>query len=112
MLNIFPQPLCSGDTYPLKLTFVDKTTGNPYNLTGATVGTTVKLAPGNDPDSDAVFTQTVVGDTTGIINFSIGPLNAGDYWMDVKLWRVGPPATRTTVLAPLQMHILQSVTSR
>lgn len=107
--NIFPQPLCSGDTIPLNLAFKDKVTGNPIDLTGKTVGVTVKTQPGNDPDTDAAFFYDVSGDTTGAINFLLGPFVAGDYWLDVKLWT---GATRSTILAPVQMHILQSVTSR
>lgn len=109
MLNIFPQPLCSGDTIPLKLTFKN-TDGTAYNLTGSHVGCTVKLEPGDDPDTDALFSQDIAGDTTGIIQFYIGPLDEGDYWLDVKMWN--STNLRSTVLAPLQMHVIQSVTAR
>lgn len=110
MLNIFPQPLCSGDTIPLKLTFT-QTSGAAYNLTGSHVGCTVKLQPDNQPDAtEALFQQDIAGDATGVIQFYIGPLMAGNYYLDVKMWNSSNQ--RTTVLAPLQMHIQQSVTAR
>lgn len=112
MLNIFPQTLCSGDIIPLKLTFKDKTTGNPYDLTGSTVGATVKSFPEDSLDTQAQFHQDIVGDTTGIIAFQIGPLSAGDWWLDVKMWNGTTPPVRTTVISPVQMHIIQSVTTR
>lgn len=113
MLNIFPQPLCSGDTIPLKLTF-KKTDGTAYNLTGSTVGATVKLQPDDQPDTtDALWMASVAGDATGVIQFYIGPLDDGDYWFDVKMWQTtGGNQIRTAVLAPLQMHLIQSVTAR
>jgi hypothetical protein len=112
MLNIFPQPMCSGDVYPLKMTFTQN--GTAVNLTGSTFGMTVKNQPDDQNDTtESVQYQNVTGDATGIINFSVGPLPAGTYWMDVKKWITGPPTSmRTTVLAPFQIKLIQSVTSR
>jgi len=112
MLNIFPQTLCSGDTIPINLTFTDKTTGNPYNLTGNTLGLTVKEEPEDSDDTKAPFHQDVVGDATGKISFSISPLAAGTYWLDVKMWQGPTTAPRTTVIPPLQFNVVQSVTTR
>lgn len=109
MLNIFPQPLCSGDTIPLKLTFKNAD-GTPHSLVGSTVGATVKPDPDDNPDTQATWMHSVTGDATGIIQFYIAPMTAGDYWLDVKMWN--GTGLRTTVLAPLQMHLIQSVTAR
>lgn len=108
--SLFPNPPCSGDAIPLKLTFKDKATGNPYNLTGATVGITVKIAPSDEPDTNAVFKQDVAGDTTGIIQFYVDPLAVGSYWLDVKMWNGSQH--RSTVIAPAKFSVVQSVTSR
>lgn len=109
-INIFPQPLCSGDIYPLKLTFT-QSSGAAYDLTGSHVGGTVKLTPNDDPDvQQSVWMQSVAGDTTGVIQFYIGPLDEGDYWLDIKMWN--STNVRSTVLAPVQMHVIQSVTAR
>jgi hypothetical protein len=112
MLNIFPQPMCSGDVYPLKMTFTLNNAA--VDLTGSTFGMTIKNQPIDSDDiTESVQYQNVTGDTTGIINFVIGPLPAGTYWMDVKKWLTGPPTSmRTTILAPLQLKIVQSVTTR
>jgi hypothetical protein len=111
MLNIFPQTLCSGDSIPLKLNFKDKVTGNPYDLTGSTFGLTVKKLPDTQPDETAEFVQNVNGDSTGVINFMITGLSAGSHWMDVKKW-VTTSGTRSTVIPPIEMKVMQSVTSR
>jgi hypothetical protein len=112
MLNIFPQPMCSGDVYPLKMTFSQN--GVAVNLTGSTFGMTVKNQADDQNDlTTSVQHQDIAGDATGIITFSVGPLPAGTYWMDVKKWITGPPASmRTTVLAPFQIKLIQSVTAR
>jgi hypothetical protein len=112
MLNIFPQILCSGDTIPINLTFTDKATGNPYNLTGNTVGLTVKTEPEDSDDTLAAFHQDMPGDATGKISFSVSPLEAGTYWLDVKMWTGTTSGPRTTVIPPLQFNVIQSVTTR
>ena len=112
MLNIFPQILCSGDTIPVNLVFTDKATGNPYNLTGNTLGLTVKTEPEDSDDTLAAFHQDVTGDATGKVSFSITPLLAGTYWLDIKMHQGSPTGPRTTVIPPLQMKVVQSVTTR
>lgn len=118
-LNIFPQTLCSGDVIPLKLAFVQPGTETPYNMTGSTIGVTVKPLPEDTPigetvDTEAEFKQDLPGDTTGVFNFLIGPLTVGDHWLDIKMWQTvgGVNSNRTTIVAPVQMHIVQSVTTR
>lgn len=111
-LNIFPQAICSGDIFPINLLFKNQSTGNPEDMTGSTVGVTVKsgeLDESTVDDSDAVFQHDIAGDTTGKFTFYVGPLDAGDYWIDVKMWS---GTARTTVLTPVQMHVLQGVTVR
>jgi len=112
MLNIFPQTLCSGDINPLKLTFTKN--GIAYDLTGSTLGMTIKTIPDDTTDStEAIQWQNVIGDTTGIVTFNVGPLSAGTYWLDVKKWLTSQtPTMRSTVIPPVQIKILQSVTSR
>jgi hypothetical protein len=111
MINIFPQTLCSGDVNPLILTFTQS--GNPYNLTGSTLGMTIKIQPEDSDDTQSAQWQNVIGDATGKITFNVGPLSAGTYWLDVKKWITGPPASmRSTVVPPFQIKIIQSVTTR
>jgi hypothetical protein len=111
MLNIFPQTLCSGDIYPLTMTFTKN--GAAYDLTGSTFGMTIKTEPEDSDDTLAAQWQNVIGDTTGKITFNVGPLSAGTYWLDIKKWLTGPPASmRTTILSPQQIKIIQSVTTR
>src|SRR4029077_6185836 len=113
MLNIFPNTLCSGDTIPLALSFTDQSTGTAHNLTGKTLGLTVKTEPEDRDDTLEAFHANIVGDTTGKIAFVISPLPAGIYWMDVKIWTTGAtPSDRQTVIPSLQMKVIQSVTTR
>jgi hypothetical protein len=112
MLNIFPQTLCSGDINPLTLTFTKN--GAAYSLVGSTLSMTVKAEPEDSNDlTTALLWQDVVGDATGIVTFNVGPLAAGTYWLDVKKWLTGQtPTMRQTVIPPVQIKIIQSVTSR
>ena len=111
MLNIFPQTLCSGDVYPLALTFTKN--GVAYNLTGSTLGMTIKTVPEDSDDTQGVQWQNVIGDATGKVTFNVGPLAAGTYWLDVKKWTTGQgPTTRSTVIEPFEIKIIQSVTTR
>jgi len=111
MLNIFEQTLCSGDIYPLVLTFTQS--GAAYNLTGSTLGMTIKTVPQDSDDTKAVQWQNVIGDATGKATFNVGPLPAGTYWLDVKKWTTGQgPTTRNTVISPLEIKVIQSVTTR
>jgi len=111
MLNIFPQTLCSGDVNPLTLTFTQS--GAAYNLTGSTLGMTIKTVPEDSDDTQGVQWQNVVGDATGKVTFNVGPLEAGTYWLDIKKWTTGQGSTtRNTVIAPFEIKIIQSVTTR
>src|ERR1700747_871201 len=108
MLNIFPQTLCSGDTIPLALSFMDQPAGTARDLTGKTLGLTVKTEPEDSDDTLAAFMQDIVGDSTGKVAFVISPLEAGTYWMDVKIWTTGAtPSDRQTVIPTMQMKIIQ-----
>lgn len=109
-LNIFPSSLYSGDSIPLSLAFQNPD-GTPYNLTGITVGCTVKQQP-TDPDTAALYQQDIVGTTSGNIGFVITPLAVGTYWLDVKWWNTMLANQRTTVIGSTQMQINQSVTAR
>lgn len=106
--SLFPNPPCSGDIVPLTLTFTEN--GQPYSLVGATVGMTIKIAPSTVNDADAIYTKDVAGDATGIINFLVGPLPTGTYWLDVKMWN--GTGMRTTVIQPSKFSVVQSVTLR
>ena len=115
MLNIFPQTLCSGDNIPLKLAFTNPNTGAAISMVGSTVCVTVKPDPlgADTDDTKAVFQQDLVGDATGIFNFMIGPLIAGNFWLDVKQWNTAAtPVTRTTVIPSFQFKVIQSTTVR
>jgi hypothetical protein len=110
MLNIFPKQPCSGDIIVLKLQFYQSDGITPKDLTGITVGVTVKIAPDTDlTDAKAVFEKDIPGDTTGTITYQMGPFNYGTYWLDVKSWS-GPQ--RSNVLSPTEFKVQQSVTNR
>ena|SRR5215510_387167 len=112
MLNIFPYPLCSGDLYPIPIVMTNPD-GTPKDLSGKTLGITVKTLPADSDDTQASFMQSIFGDSTGKITFQVRGLSAGTYWMDVKIWTTGAtPSDRQTIIPPLEMKILQSVTTR
>lgn len=108
--SIFPDPLFSGDSIPLSLAF-QNSDGTAYNLTGITVGCTVKQNA-TDLDSAALYQQDIPGTTSGTIGFVIAPLQVGTYYLDVKWWNVGAGNQRTTVIGTTAMQINQSVTAR
>lgn len=108
--SIFPDPLYNGDAIPLSLAFQNPD-GSPYNLTGITVGCTVKKNP-TDPDSAALYQQDTPGSGSGTIAFVITPLNVGTYYLDVKWWNTSQANQRTTVIGTTPMQINQSVTTR
>lgn len=110
--SLFSNPPCSGDIRPFELFFKDNVTGNPYDLTGATVGMTIKIAPSDEPDTTGVYMKDIVGDATGKITFYIGPLSVGSYWLDVKMWQINGSQLRTTIIQPTKFSVIQSVTSR
>jgi hypothetical protein len=109
-VSIFPDPLYSGDVYPLSLAFQNPD-GTAYNLTGITVGCTVKKIV-TDPDTAALYQQDIPGDSSGNVVFVITPLAAGVYYLDVKWWNTTQANQRTTVIGTTQMQINQSVTAR
>lgn len=109
-ISIFPDPLYSGDSIPLSLAFQNPN-GTAYNLTGITVGCTVKKLP-TDPDTAALYQQDTPGDTTGNIAFVISPLSVGTFYLDVKWWNTAQSNQRTTVIGTTTMQINQSVTVR
>lgn len=108
---IFPYPLWSGDVYPLSLHFYQEDGVTVMDLTGITVGCTVKDDP-TDPDSDAFYKQDIPGDATGIIPFMVGPVPAGTFWLDVKWWNTTQNNQRQSVLPNTQFVVSQSVTAR
>jgi len=109
--QLFTYQLYSGDIIPLTLNFYQSDGKTPLNLTGITVGTTVKTNP-TGTDSGSLFWQDKAGDTTGVISYVISPLSAGSYWIDVKWWNVAQGNTRQTVIGASQFTVAQSVTAR
>lgn len=109
-LNIFPNPLYSGDSIPLSLAFQNPN-GSAYNLTGITVGCTVKVNA-TDLDTAALYQQDIPGTTSGNIGFVITPLAVGTYYLDVKWWNTTQANQRTTVIGTMAIQINQSVTAR
>ena len=74
---------------------------------------TIKTTPEDSDDTLSAQWQDVIGDSTGQVTFNVGPLEAGEYWLDIKKWITGPPASmRSSVIAPLPIKIVQSVTTR
>ena len=109
---IFPQALYSGDDIPLTLNFFQSDGITPQSLVGVTIGCTVKNEP-TDADAAALFQQDIVGDATGVIKFTIPPLNVGTYYLDVKWWNTSTtPQTRQTVIGSMEFVVNQSITAR
>ena len=117
MSTILPNPIWSGDSFPIALTFwsvpptdpTNPSTGTVRNLTGYKVGCTVKANAG-DTDSQAKFQQDIAGDTTGKIAFAVTALPVGSYWIDIKIWDASN--VRSTVVNPTQFNVQQSITQR
>jgi hypothetical protein len=107
---IFPNILYSGDPIPLNLTFYKSDRVSLKDLTGITVGCTVK-ANETDPDSEALFQEDIPGDTTGVINFLIPGQNSGQYFIDVKTWLTTQSNQRST-LFNTTFDVQQSITLR
>jgi len=111
--NIFPQPVYSGDIIPLQLSFFEEDGITPKSLVGNTIGITVKTQPNDTDDAQAKYAHDVIGDATGVINFQIIPLTAGNYYLDIKSWITGQtPPQRTTIIGTTQFSVQQSVTAR
>ena len=120
--SIFSQGFPSGDDIPLNIQFYQSDNVTPENMTGYTIGITIKETvtdPQTDepiPDSAALFQQDLAGNTTGLFAFLIPGQTAGaptfvpgDYYMDVKQWN--STNQRTTVLTTM-LPIIESVTQR
>jgi len=109
MLNIFPKQPCSGDIVVLKLEFFQADGVTPKDLTGLKIGVTVKVEADTSSDTGAIFKQDLPGDTTGIVVFHMGPFVFGTFWLDIKSWN---GTERSSVIAPTQFKVQQSVTNR
>ena len=109
--QLFTYSLYSGDVIPLTLHFYQADGKTPLDLTGITIGTTVKVN-NTSPDSSAVFQKDTAGDTTGVISWMIPGLNTGNYWIDVKWWNTAQNNARQTVIGTSQFVVNQSITQR
>ena len=120
--SIFTSAFPSGDDIPINVQFYQSDNVTVKNMTGYTVGMTVKTAltdpqTGNAiPDSQALYQKDLAGNTTGLFSFLIPGQTAnaptlvpGNYFMDIKQW--DPSAKRTTVLTTM-LAINESVTLR
>ena len=120
--SIFSQAFPSGDDIPLSIQFYQADNVTPKDMTGYTVGLTVKTTvtdPQTDlpiPDSSALFQKDLAGNTTGLFPFLIPGQTAGvptlvpgNYFLDVKQW--DSTGKRTTVLTTT-LPINESVTQR
>jgi hypothetical protein len=99
MTSIFTDTFYSGDCIPITMKFLGPDNVTPMDLTGQTVGITIKWNT-TDPDSKAIYAHDVPGDATGIINFivpgytgsnpTLAPPPLGQatvgYPFDVKRW--------------------------
>jgi hypothetical protein len=120
--SIFPQAFPSGDDIPFNLQFYASDNVTVKNMTGYTVGITVKSSITDPqtgvpvPDSAALFKEDLAGNTTGLFAFEIPAQTAGvptlvpgTYFLDVKQW--DSTGKRTTVLTTT-LPINDSVTQR
>lgn len=120
--TIFSQGFPSGDDIALNVQFYQSDNVTVKNMTGYTVGMTVKATvkdPQTElpiPDSEALFEMDLHGNTTGLFGFLIPGQTAGnptfvpgEYYLDLKQW--DPTGKRTTVTTTM-LPILDSVTQR
>jgi hypothetical protein len=120
--SIFTQPFYSGDDIPITINFFQPDNITPKPMTGYTVGITVKEALddgyGNPiPDAQALFSDDLPGDNTGVFKFEIPGFNVGgavtfapgNYFFEVKQW--DQSGKRTTVVSST-LPINQSVALR
>jgi hypothetical protein len=120
--SIFPQAFPSGDDIPLNLQFYASDNVTPKDMTGYTVGLTVKASVTDPqtkepvPDSAALFQKDLPGDATGLFPFKIPGQTAGavtlvpgNYYLDVKQWNLA--GERTTTLTTT-LPVNESVTQR
>jgi hypothetical protein len=114
-ISIFTQPFFSGDCIPITVKFFGADNVTPLDLTGQTVGITVKRNQ-TDLDSAALYEKDIAGSTTGVINFlipgftgSTPTLIPGSYFFDVKRWDT--TGCRYNAVAS-SLNINQSTTAR
>ena len=112
----------SGDDIVLTLQFYQSDNVTVKDMTGLTVGMTVKATvtdPQTElpiPDSSALYEKDLPGNTSGSFTFAIPGQTAGqptfvpaNYYLDVKQWDA--TNKRTTVLTTM-LPITESVTQR
>jgi len=120
--SLFNSGFPSGDDIPLSVQFYQADNVTIKDMTGYTVGMTVKatvIDPQTKfpiPDSAALYQKDLIGNTTGLFAFLIPGQTAGsvtfvpgNYYLDVKQW--DPAGKRTTVLTTM-LPINQGVTQR
>ena|ERR1700756_5409885 len=119
--SIFAPGFNSGDDIPIPVIFFQSDNLTPIDMTGQTVGITIKEAltdaNGNPvPDSQAIFSQDLPGDTSGTFSFLIPgftlgnpTLLPGNYFVDCKKWDL--TGKRSTVFTS-SLPINESVTLR
>ena len=119
--SIFPSGFPSGDDIALTVQFYQADNVTAKDMTGYTVGMTVKtqVTDYQDnpiPDSAALYQHDMAGNTTGAFTFKIpgqtagaATLAPGNYYLDVKQW--DSTGNRTTVLST-RLPIDESVTQR
>jgi hypothetical protein len=120
--TIFNQAFPSGDDIPLSVQFYQADKVTPKNMTGYTVGITVKATVTDPqlktpiPDSAALYQKDLAGNATGLFPFKIPGQTAGaptlapgSYYLDFKQW--DPAGNRSTLLTT-DLAINESVTQR
>ena len=118
----FNQAFPSGDDIPLSVQFYQADNVTPKDMTGFTVGMTVKQTVTDPqtglpvPDSAALYQKDLAGNTSGLFQFKIPGQTAGaptlapgNYFLDLKRW--DSTGLRTTVLTT-GLPINESVTQR
>jgi hypothetical protein len=119
--SIFTDAFVSGDDIPLNVQFYQSDNITPKDMTGSTAGITVKSDVTDQnkdpvPDSEALFQQDLVGNSSGLFPFLIpgqtagaAMLSPGAYWLDLKLW---DSANKRTTMFTTRLPIDESVTQR
>lgn len=88
-----------GDSYPIRFTLTDSTTGQPLNLDGATLTLTVDER--NDPADETTqmfqlsgtLSATPADGTVSFTPTSANTATVGQYWYDVQLAQGGTVRT-------------------
>jgi hypothetical protein len=120
--SVFTQGFPSGDDIPLEVQFYQSDNITVQDMTGYTVGMTIKQTATDPqtgdpiPDSAALYQKDLAGNTTGLFSFKIPGQAAGiptfqpgEYFLDLKQW--DPAGERSTVLTTM-LPIAESVTQR